>query len=149
MNNLFKFLAALVAAFTLSSTAHAGKLVGCEVRGGVLFAHDYLTADEMLASYLDNRGPRVMKNRILTGFQNCEQVLVAHGLKKAAQEKKEVKVLGGRPIVPNPQKILKDVEYCNNGKVYLLSVTYGSVLDQPYGGICQVDPTKTVTLAAL
>jgi hypothetical protein len=147
MNNLFKFLAALVAAFTLSSAAHAGKLVGCEVRGGVLFAHDYLTADEMLASYLDNRGPRVMKNRILTGFQNCEQVLVAHGLKKATQEKKEVKVLGGRPIVPNPQKTLKDAEYCNGGEVYMFRVTFGKISDMPVGGVCKLDSRKTVTLA--
>jgi hypothetical protein len=147
MNQLFKTVAALVAAFVLSSVAHAGKLVGCEVRNGILFAHDYLTADEMLASYLDNRGPRIMKNRILTGFQNCDQAHSAHGLKKPAEKKAEVKVLGGRPIVPNPQKTLKDAEYCNGGEVYVLSVTFGKVTDMPIGGVCQLDSKKTVTLA--
>ena len=60
MSKMFKSLAAFVAAFILSSAAHAGKLIGCEFRDGVLFAHDYLTADEKLASYLDSRiGHRV------------------------------------------------------------------------------------------
>jgi hypothetical protein len=61
----------------------------------------------------------------------------------------EVKVLGGRPIVPDPQNTIKRAEYCNNGVVYSYSVALGKTLDVSYGRACRLDPSKTVTLAGL
>jgi hypothetical protein len=152
MKQLFKTVAALVAAFVLSSVAHAGKLVGCEVRNGILFAHDYLTADEMLASYLDNRGPRIMKNRILTGFQNCDQALSAHGLKKPAEKKAEVRVLGTRPTEEQIAALKPGIykaEYCNAGRVHQLTVIYHVIGGGPLGEACTTTNTEAVFVAGV
>ena len=157
MNTLFKAFAALAAAFTLVASAFAveykpldgAKVYDCRLTGNSV---GYKT--EVLTEYTDDeiRGlaaaglkPTSRKYWIPTTFRQCEDLMV----KKPAPKKAEVKALGGKPEIANPKKALVSTEYCNNGVVYYLSITFGNIRDAFIGGACQVDPKKTLVLAGL
>ena len=93
---------------------------------------------------------RAAKLQAKTNVQENVEKPVQEEAKKAKKKPEpEVKVLGGRPIVPDPQNTIKRAEYCNNGVVYSYSVALGKTLDVSYGRACRLDPSKTVTLAGL
>ena len=82
MNQLFKTVAALVAAFILfASPAFAGTIVGCQMEGGVPKKVVSYSADEMSRAFLDHRGARTMVSGTFTGFTNCNDALSSVGLK--------------------------------------------------------------------
>jgi hypothetical protein len=140
MNRPFKFLAALMVAFTLFASPAFAAEYGSTATG--IKIEDCRTQDGKVQ--MSGKNPFTGRKEwvSMVNAKSCKDLEVS-----PPTAKKEVKVLGGRPIVPNPQNTLKDAEYCNGGEVYVLRVTFGKVTDMPIGGVCQLDSKKTVTLA--
>ena len=156
MISLFKTVALLVAAFIFfGSPAFAAKIVGCKMENGVPKKIVSYTADEMSQWFLDHRGPRTMVGDIflrpntISGYKDCDEALVATGLKKP-----EVRVLGTRPTEKQIAALkpgLYNAAYCNNGKVYRLSINVAPKMeyDSPYGGSCIPGKTEAVFVEGL
>ncbi|MDH4483287.1 MAG: hypothetical protein QE279_11395 [Rhodoferax sp.] len=155
MNKMFKSLAALVAAFTLATPAFAVEYKtlsdGAKVYDCRPTVNNISYKTEVLKEYSDQalRGlaaaglkPTSRKYWTVTTVDKCEDLMV-----KPAPQKKEVKVLGGKPVVLNPQKTYNKAEYCNNGEVYMYRVTLGTIRDMPVSGTCSLDNNLTVTMA--
>jgi len=136
MGKSFTFIAA---AFTLVLTASAAEY-GSTVSG--IKIEDCRTQDGKVQMYGKNPFTGKKEWVSMVNAKSCKDLEVS-----PPTAKKEVKVLGGRPHVPNPQNTLKDAEYCNGSEVYMFRVTFGKISDMPVGGVCQLDSKKTVTLA--
>jgi len=69
---------------------------------------------------------------------------------KIQPEKPQVKILGGRPIIKNPEKHLgKSYDYCKDGRLHKVSIIPNQVFDTSFSEACMLDASKTVVLADL
>ena len=143
MNILFKMLAALAAAFTLATSAFANPPArNCKTEVYMSSGATKITFEQNLPTF----GGWVRSGLVYD--TTCEK----YGMKetgdyfKPQQKKAEVKVLGGKPIVLDPQKTYDKAEYCNNGEVYMFRVTLGTIRDLPVSGTCTLNTKMTVVM---